>query len=83
MEIADTLSRACLFNELPSNRIDGRGNHYALSLTSFTTPSRGHSESTAKEIALQTLSSTISNGWPENKNSIPVLIGPYFDIKDE
>lgn len=38
---------------------------------------------TAKDMALQKLRATISNGWPENRNSISDLIVPYFDERDE
>ena len=38
---------------------------------------------TAKDIALQKLGLTISNGSFENRNAIPAPIGPYLDIRDE
>lgn len=58
-------------------RINGRGNQYAQVLTNCL------QNQTAKVIALQELSSTISNDWPENRNSIPAIIGPYYDKRDE
>ena len=84
MEIADTLSRAYLPNVLPSKFESTVG---AINMLQFLPIAPDRLEDiqhqTAKDMALQKLSATISNGWPENRNSIPDLIGPYFDVRDE
>ena len=84
MEIANTSSRPYLQNERPSKF---ESTEEAINLLQFlpTAPDRLEDiqNQTTKDIALQNLSSTKSNGWPEIRNSIPDIIGPYFDILGE
>ena len=83
MEIADTLSRAYLPNELTSKF---ESTVEAINMLQFLPIALDRLEDiqnqTAKDIALQKLSATISNGSSENRNSIQDLIGPYFDVRD-
>ena len=40
-------------------------------------------EAASQDRALQALSSTIRLGWPASKSSLPEIVHPYFDVRDE
>ena len=84
MFLADTLSRAhpaevsvCEF-ALSLAKVD-----HTMDLAIPESQLRELKEAASQDWALQALSSTIRLGWPASKSSLPEIVHPYFDIRDE
>jgi len=82
MLIADTLSRACIPVEKPRQQTFARVNAVdnldlqPLEIHEIQT-------ATATDPTLQSLLATVKTGWPDNKDTLPVCLHPYWSMREE
>ena len=81
MYLADTLSRAYLPDTDGSDKFSQI--HIVEHLCAGANRIQKIRSETSEDEALQQLRSTIQHGWPETKDTVPNLVLPYFNIRDE
>ena len=40
-------------------------------------------QDTEADESLQVLKTVIQNGWPEHRSNVPIIISPYFNMRDD
>jgi hypothetical protein len=81
MHIADMLSRSYPEQSEPSEHTEN------VNMVDFLVMGDSRLEKirqqTSADESLQILKSVIQNGWPENRQDVPTLVLPYFNVRDE
>ena len=82
MFLADTLSRAFL----PAGKQD-ENEFETINMMKYLPVSEERllliQQDTEADESLQVLKAVIQKGWPEHKSSVPSIISPYFNMRDE
>ena len=81
MYLADTLSRAYL----PS-RVQGESEFETINVANYLPIPQARllqiQRETEKDESLRTLKAIIQQGWPDDKNALPSVVSPYFNMRD-
>jgi len=82
MFLADTLSRAYL----PS-RVQVESGFETIKVTNYLPISQATllqiQRETEKDETLQTLKAVIQQGWPDDESTLPSVVSPYVNARDE
>jgi hypothetical protein len=84
MYLADTLSRAFLKDNTRSSVEEETESIHMIDTVPVTeTTCTETKTATADDEGLQTVKQYILNGWPDNKQQLPRVVQPYFNVRDE
>ncbi|XP_064621114.1 uncharacterized protein K02A2.6-like [Lineus longissimus] len=85
MFLADTLSRAFVSDTNPQDLFDDKIEVNLLNIASHISDAKleEFKSATDADPTLQSLKNTVMQGWPDDKQDVPLELTPYFPYRDE